>query len=241
MQPQGSGTVFLKKGIMKNLVLAAFAVVASLGAQAQKSETRSVSSFSGVKAAEGIDVYLKRGNKEELKVEASGTQLSNVITEVSGGYLKIHMAEGNYRDRTVKVFVTYLAINALTASSGANVYHEGTLKSSDLELRASSGGNIELKVESVSVEAGASSAGEIVLEGLAKSVDLDASSGGEVDAYNLTSDKAKAEASSGGDVKLSVNKELEARASSGGSIRYRGNPERSNTNASSGGSVKKSN
>ena len=241
MQPTAERTVFLKKVIMKKLAIVALALTVACGAFAQQSEIRSVSSFNGVKVAEGIDVYLKKGSKEEVKVEVTGTKLSNVITEVSGGYLKIHMAEGNYRDRKVQVYVTYLAINTLTASSGASAYHEGILKSDNLELRASSGGNIELKVESSSIEAGASSAGEIVLEGNAKTVELDASSGGEVDAYNLTSDKASAEASSGGDVKLSVTKELEARASSGGSIRYRGNPERSTTNASSGGSVKKSN
>lgn len=241
MQPLGRGFVFLKKGIMKSLAIVAFTLIIGFGVKAQQSEVRSVSTFSGVKAAEGIDVYLKSGTKEELRVEASGTKLSNVVTEVSGGYLKIHMAEGVYRDRTVKVYVTYVNVNTLAASSGASMYHEGVLKTSVLELRASSGGNIELKVESTSVKAGASSAGEVVLEGKAKSVDLDASSGGEVDAYNLIADKGQAEASSGGEVKLSVEQDLEARASSGGSIRYRGNPERSNTNASSGGSVKKSN
>jgi len=241
MQPPDMGTVFLKTGIMKRLAIVALVAGVVFGLHAQQSETRNVSSFNGVKAAEGIDVYLKKGTKEEVRVEATGTKLSNVITEVSGGYLKIHMAEGNYRDRNVKVYVTYLAINTLTASSGANAYHEGILKTDNLELRASSGGNIEVKVEANSVEAGASSAGEVVLEGKAKTVDLDASSGGEVDAYNLTSDKARTEASSGGEVKITVNQELEARASSGGSIRYRGNPERSNTNASSGGSVRKSN
>jgi hypothetical protein len=40
----------------------------------QDSEVRSVGSFSGVKAGEAIDVYLKRGDKESVKVEATGTK-----------------------------------------------------------------------------------------------------------------------------------------------------------------------
>lgn len=213
----------------------------SLISLAQESETRKLSAFSGVKVSEGIDAYLKKGTKEEVRVEVTGTELSNVITEVSGGYLKIHMEEGVFRNRTVKVYVTYVSINSIGASSGANVFHEGLLKTTDLTLKASSAGTIELKTESKTVEAGASSAGEIVVEGTTGRVTLDASSAGEIDAYNLTCDKAEAEASSGASVKLMVTKELEARASSGGSIRYRGNPERTNTNASSGGSVRKSN
>jgi Putative auto-transporter adhesin, head GIN domain len=226
---------------MKRIFLTIWISLFSLVALAQESETRKLSSFSGIKVSEGIDAYLKKGTREEVRVEASGTDLSNVITEVSGDYLKIHMEEGVYRNRTVKVYVTYVSINSLGASSGANVFHEGILKTDDLILKASSAGTIELKTEAKTVEAGASSAGEIVVEGSAGTVELDASSAGEIDAYNLTCDKAEAEASSGASVKLTVVKDLEARASSGGSIRYRGNPERSNTNASSGGSVRKSN
>lgn len=226
---------------MKTIFLTISIGLFTLVGLAQEVETRKLSSFSGIKVSEGIDAYLKKGSKEEVRVEASGTALSNVITEVSGNYLKIHMEEGVYRNRTVKVYVTYVSINDIGASSGANVFHEGLLKTDDLTLKASSAGTIELKAEAKTVEAGASSAGEIVIEGSAGSVELDASSAGEIDAYNLTCNKAEAEASSGASVKLSVVKDLDARASSGGSIRYRGNPERSNTNASSGGSVRKSN
>jgi hypothetical protein len=49
------------------------------------------------------------------------------------------------------------------------------------------------------------------------------------------------ETSSAGSVKVNVADALVANASSGGSIRYRGNPSKSITNSSSGGSVKKSN
>jgi hypothetical protein len=41
-------------------------------------------------------------------------------------------------------------------------------------------------------------------------------------------------------MKVSVQSSFVANASSGGSIRYRGNPGKSITNSSSGGSVKKS-
>lgn len=226
---------------MKKLFLPVFMFGFILVSLAQETELRKLSTFRGIKAAEGIDVYLKKGIKEEVRIEATGIKLSNVITEVSGEYLKIHLAEGNYRNRVVKVYVSYVSIDFLAASSGANIYHEGILKSTTLDLRASSGGAVELKIDVGKAEAHASSAGEVVLDGIAKSISLDASSGGEIDAYNLASSTASAEASSGGDVKLSVSQSLFARASSGGSIRYRGNPEQSNTNSSSGGSVKKSN
>ena len=208
---------------------------------AQQSENRSVGSFKGVKAAEGIDVYLKKGDKEALKVEVTGIKLSDVITEVSGDYLKIHMQEGRYRDRTVKVYVTYVEVSRLSASSASNIFAEGTIKAKSMVLNASSAGTIDVQIEADEVEASASSAAEIELKGKARSVELGASSAGEIDAYELMTEIARAEASSAGDIKLYVTKEINARASSGGGIRYKGNPERSDTNSSSGGSVKKSN
>jgi len=208
---------------------------------AQETQVRNLSHFTGVKVAEGIDVYLTKGDKESAKVEVYGVSIQNVITEVSGSYLKVHMRDGNYKGRVeVKVYVTYTQIEKLSASSAGNIYSQGVIKTSSLEVGASSAGNIEIEIEAGNVEISASSAGEIEVKGTAKSVMADASSAGEVDAYDLETESATAEASSGGSVKVNVKDALTANASSGGSVRYRGNPSKSITNSSSGGSVKKS-
>jgi hypothetical protein len=209
---------------------------------AQQSETRSVGSFKGVKVGEAIDVYLKKGEKESVKVEATGVSLSDVITEITGGYLRVHMRDGNYRNqRSVKVYVTYVNIDRISSSSAANVFSEGTIKASSMEINASSAASVEISLDAETVSIDVSSAGDATLEGTAKSLRVEASSAGSVDAYNLNCDEVDASVSSAGSAKVSVSKALDAHASSGGSIRYRGNPTKTNTNASSGGSVKKSN
>jgi hypothetical protein len=209
---------------------------------AQESEVRSIGSFNAVKAAEAIDVYLKKGDKESVRVETTGARLSDVLTEVSGGYLKIHMRDGNYRgNRNVKVYVTYVNINKVSASSASNVFSEGTIRASSLNVSVSSAASVELTIEAESSMVEASSAGDVVLEGKVKSLEVDASSAGEIDAYALESEIVDAGASSAGSIKINVTKQLDAHASSGGSIRYRGAPARTNTDSSSGGSVKKSN
>lgn len=242
-QPFTSQPVFNAKftvtNMKKALSLIAF-LSFTLCSYSQQTETRNVGSFRGVKAGEGIDVYLKKGAQESVRVEVSGTGISNVITEISGDYLKIHMAEGRYNNsRTVKVYVTYVEVDRLSASSAANIYADGPISSKSLSLSSSSAGTIELSVDAESVSVSASSAGDIELKGKAKRVSIDASSAGEVDAYDLDAEEANASASSGADVKLSVTQKLDARASSGGSIRYRGSPAKTNTNSSSGGSVRK--
>jgi hypothetical protein len=208
---------------------------------AQETQDRKVGSFSGVKVSEGIDVHLKQGDKESVRVVVTGTKIENVITEVAGSYLKVHMASGNFRGRVdVKVYVTYVKISKLAASSAGNIYADEPLRTDNLEIQCSSAGNVEIAVDAGRVELSASSAGQIELKGKARSLTAEASSAGQIDTYDLEVDAVRADASSGGSVKVSVRSELNANASSGGSVRYRGNPGKSITNSSSGGSVKKS-
>lgn len=226
---------------MKSLLTSVLVLIVASLSFAQQAQNRSVSSFTGVKVAEGIDVYLKKGDKESVRVEVYGTSLDNVITEVSGSYLKVHMREENRGNVNVKVYVTYVKIDKLSASSAGSIFSEGTIEANSLEVSSSSAANVEISINAGDVEVSSSSAGEIEVKGKAKSLTAEASSAGEIDAYDLETQKVEAEASSAGSIKVNATVELNAHASSGGSIRYRGNPDRSNTNSSSGGSVKKSN
>lgn len=210
-------------------------------AAAQQTEERDLEAFTGVKAAEGVDVFLTKGDKERAKVEVTGTDPSNVITEISGSYLKVHMKDGRYRSVDAKVYVTYVDLDKLSASSAGSIFSEGTIKTRLMDISASSAGSVEISIEANSIEVSSSSAGDVELKGKATRINIDASSAGEIDAYDLEAEEVDARASSAGSVKIHAKESLQAHASSGGSIRYRGNPDRSNTNSSSGGSVKKSN
>ena len=226
---------------MRLIVFVGIFLITAAQVTAQSVETRSVGSFSGVKAAEAIDVYLKKGDKESVRVEVTGTRLSDVITEISGSYLKIHMENGSYRKTIVKVYVTYVKLDKIYASSASNVFSEGPIKASAMDISVSSAATVEVSLDAGDVSADVSSAGDIVLEGKCRSLEVESSSAGDIDAYRLESENVRARASSAGSIKLTATKELDARASSGGDVRYRGNPLKTNTDSSSGGSVKKSN
>jgi len=227
---------------MKTVVALVVLVYALSPVLAQQVETRKVGSFSGVRSSEGVDVYLKHGDTEEVRVEVTGTDPGNVITEISGSYLKVHMRDGGrFRSVDATVYVTYTTLDKLSASSAGNIFSDGVIRGRTLDLNASSAGSIEVELDVTTVNVSCSSAGDVELKGRAHKLTADASSAGEIDADELDADEVVAEASSGASIKVSVRKSLEARASSAGSIRYRGNPDRSHTNSSSGGSVKKSN
>lgn len=224
---------------MKNYLIVLF-VVAATSLWAQNTQTRNVTPFTGIKVGEGIDVYLKKGDKESVRVEVTGTDAANVLTEVSGSYLKIHMKDGNYRKVEAKVYVTYVKVDKLSASSAGSIFSEGVIKADNMEIDVSSAGSVEVQVDVKTLTVDASSAAEVELKGKTIELEAEASSAAQIDAYDLEASKVEADVSSGASMKINVLQDLQAHASSGGSIRYRGNPGKSITDASSGGSVRKS-
>lgn len=220
------------------LIIAGFLAVT---VWAQNSETRTPGSFRGIKVSEGIDVYLQKGSKESVRITATGVAVENVVTEISDKYLRIHMREGRYRGQMdVKVYVTYVQIERLSASSAGTISTEGILKAEKLDISASSAGNMELELDVNELSISVSSAAEIELKGKCKTLNADASSAGEIDAYDFNAQSVVAQASSAGSIHVHAVNSLVANASSGGDVRYKGNPEKFMANSSSGGSVKRS-
>ncbi len=243
---------------MKRITLLSTFIFAAMMGFAQNEETRSLSSFNYISAHEGIDVYFKSGSKEEARISARNIDLRDVLTEVEGGKLKIHLDGNKHNNVDVTVWVTYKKLNGVSASSAADIRGENRVitdgdfrvsassagdvevdvKANNLDISASSAGDIEIKVEVKDIDGGVSSAGGIEIEGTARSVDITASSSGDFEGFDLVCEEADVNASSGGSIEITVKEQLDARASSGGSIKCKGNP-RMDVSTSSGGSVKK--
>jgi hypothetical protein len=227
---------------MKVSYIAVFLLLISLSVRAQQGEVRQLGTFQGIKVSEGVDVYLKKGDKESARIEVSGMEASNVLTEVTGATLRVHLRDQHYVGRkTARVYVTYVRIEKITANSAANVFSETPVKTDNLSIAISSAASVEIAVEAESVTVEASSAGNGVLEGKTNLLEITVSSAGDIDAYRLEGEKVYVRANSAGTAKVNAVKELEAHANSAGMIRYHGNPTRTNTDSNSGGSVKKTN
>lgn len=224
------------------LIYILFFSLLSVVATAQMTETRNIGSFQGIGAAEGLDVFLKKGDQPGVRVETDGnTNPSDIVTEVSGTYLKIHVRDAHrVKNVRAKVYVTYVSLQKISVSSAANVYSEGTIRTNSLSLGCSSAGSVELEVETGEMDINVSSAGDVALKGKAREINIDVSSAGQLDAYDLEGEVVNVSASSGGSAKVNVTKEFNAQASSGADIRFKGNPAKSKTDSSSGGSVRKS-
>lgn len=207
-----------------------------------KTEFRKTESFTGIKVSTGIDLYVRMGDTEEVKVVADDDIIDNLITEVINGELRIYMKKTNWFNwsgmtKTRKVYVTVKELKKIDASSGSDVRSENTITGESLVIEASSGSDVILDLVCKNISVNTSSGSDAKLTGKAKTLKAEASSGSDINARELSTSVCYANASSGSDITVNVSDELVARASSGSDIRYYGNPGIKDTDESSGGDV----
>lgn len=202
------------------------------------SKARKTGSFTGIKVSSGIDVYLKQGNNISVEVEADENLHEYILTEVKGDVLHVYVDRVNIRQAERKrVYVTMDEIESIATSSAGDVTGETPIKAENLELSASSAGNITLDVTADEIEVDISSSGDITLSGEARLLDASLSSAGDLNAFKLNVREAEVSASSAGDADVSVSEKLTARSSSAGDINYMGNPKYVDAHSSSAGSI----
>lgn len=231
----------MKKSIFLVLVL----LTATLVSWAYgDTETRSIKSFSEISVSAGIEATLEKGSANKIEIDAEGIDLDKVITKVDGDKLIVKIESSWWKmgwnsKRKVKVNITYTEeLEEISSSSGASVYSNDVINSDRLRVQASSGARLELELDNNDLSADVSSGANMELSGSTKKLDVDVSSGSSFNSYDLVSDEAKLDASSGASIKVTVNKSIIASASSGASIKYNGSPDVTDIDKSSGGSVR---
>lgn len=201
-------------------------------------ETRTVKDdFTKIKVSTGLDLYLTQGSSEEIIVEADENLQDIIITEVNKGILSIYADQNIWRAKSRKIYVTVKSLEALTATSGSDVYAEETLNVNDIKISATSGADIRISLNADTVETSSTSGSDIAISGVANNHISKATSGASIDAYQLESKNVTVKVSSGADINIYASESINAKASSGGDIDFKGSPKQINKKSSSGGSV----
>lgn len=207
-------------------------------------EARTISSFHAIEVSNGIDLIIKQGSAEAVAVSASTPEIrSRIKTIVENGKLKIYFDNKGMKDWTnkkeLKAYVSFKNLDGLTANSGADAATDGNINVNTLSIDLSSGADFDGDVTAEHLSVEQSSGSDMTIKGKVSDLKISTSSGSDFSGYGLISETCKANASSGSDIEITVNKELQAEASSGGDISYKGSGSVTNINNSSGGKIKK--
>lgn len=202
-------------------------------------EKRTTDPFNAVSVSGDFGVEIKKGDKEEVIIEADDNLIKNIETRVVNGKLRIRSVDNNLRNPHFKVYITAPSIDNISASASATIEVKGILVSGKaVELKASSAGEIIAEINAPEVIAETSSGAELTLSGRTKNFRATTSSGSTIKAMDLLTESSVVNSSSGATARVHASVSLDASASSGANIAYRGGANVKKT-TSSGAEVEK--
>ena len=227
---------------MKMPLLISIFLLSGFVLSAQQSETREIDEFEDIRVSGAIDLHLVKGSRPMVKVVTEGFSTRKIMTEVSGRTLRIARSGNQFgRDMDVDVYVTFSELTRIDCHGASNISSKDVVRADEVEINVSTAGYVEIPVRAERVFVQVKTAGQVILSGDAGKLDFFADTSGSLDAYQLSADEVNATVQTAASARVSVRDEIKANVSTAGSLRYRGDPRRSNTNATTGGSVKQMN
>jgi hypothetical protein len=208
-----------------------------------KKETRSVGSFTAIGSSGSWDVMVAYGEPGSIQVEGDENLLPYIETYIKDGKLQIQARKSaNLRSKNkITVYVTVTKLTAVTLSGSGDIIGDGNFSyDGTIDCKVSGSGNIRLGLKKAGqADISVSGSGKVILKGAAKTVNVKISGSGGVDCAELNSDDANVNISGSGDVKLFVNRSIDAGISGSGTVRYRGAATDIRKHISGSGTVRK--
>ena len=207
------------------LVAATFPVSAQQIIHDKDAEPRQVGDFHSIDASSAIELRLSQGNENAVAVSASTPEgRDGIKTEVRNGVLKIWYEQKKWfrNSGRARVYIAAKTLKRIEASGACDIIVSGELNVDELSLQLSGASDFKGTVKSGSLAIGISGASDINIKGEVKNLKIDASGASHFKGYDLKADHCLIEASGASDIKITVNKVLNARASGASTIHYQG-------------------
>jgi hypothetical protein len=191
-------------------------------------QIRKVASFNSIEVSGAINLFLSQGAEEAVAVSAGDEELINRIrTSVRDNVLHIDFdGKGlnwrNWSNNKIKAYVTFNSLKKIEAAGACNIKTVDQLKSNDLKIELSGASDLtgDIAVDNLSVVL--SGASNCTLKGIAEKAAINCNGASSAKAYDLKVNYAKIDASGASSIRVTVNKEMNARASGASSISYKG-------------------
>jgi hypothetical protein len=189
-------------------------------------ETRSISSFSGVASYGFFDVYVTVGSPASVKIEAESNLQPYIETYVEDGTLKLRTKKSVWfrSHKTIKVYVTAPAYKKIYSIGSGDVVGQTPISdSSELDLKVQGNGKLRLDVDAPEITAELTGNGGIQLKGHSKYFDCTLTGNGNLKAFDLMAEETKVKILGNGDAEVYASVKLDVSVGGNGNVRYKGN------------------
>lgn len=204
-------------------------------------EIRNISSFSAIKASDGIDIYLSQSDDYALAVSASDKKyIAYIKTQIKNGVLVISYEGSAFRynnNRRLRAYISFKNIESLEASGASNFIINGTLSVNTLKIKLSGASEIKgaISIENLQLDLGGASL--VKVNGTVQNLKIDAGGASDVKNYDLVAENCVAHLGGASDVKITVNKSLTAKAGGASTLYYKGNPDKKDVTSEGASSI----
>jgi hypothetical protein len=208
-------------------------------------EVRTASGFSAIEVSGAIDLYISQGSEEAVAISATTEEVRQRIrTEVKGNTLQIYFdSKGinwkSWGNHKMKAYVTFKNLSRIEASGACNVKATESIKQPELKIELSGASDFTGNIIVDKLRVDASGASNAKLSGTATEADIIASGACSLKAYDLVTTMCKTDATGASNIRITVDKELNAQASGGSTVYFKGNGLIRDISASGGASVKR--
>jgi hypothetical protein len=188
-----------------------------------------VRNFQGLAVQGPIQVFVKFGNIESLRLEGDEEVLASLVTEVRGNVLVIRPKPSvtswakKYENKKIVAYVTVKTLNSLTMSGNGTIEVSGTINAAELTTTLSGSGRVNASVDVDKLTTVLSGSGHLDVKGKAERADITMSGASRFAGKNLKVDVLNTRMSGAGHVEIHADETIDALISGSAQVNYTGN------------------
>lgn len=202
-------------------------------------ELRNLQSFTGIDLRNTANVYITRGDVQEIKIEAEDNIVPLIFTEIKNDELVIRCQEDIHTTRAVNIFITVKNLCLMELSGSGSMVTRSFFSCDHMNVRLSGSGDIKASINTKSLKATLAGSGNMELNGSAVESDVRISGSGDVNAQQMRSFTSAVSISGSGSGKVDVANDLTVNITGSGNVLYLSEPGHIQSRITGSGAIQK--
>lgn len=225
--------------VLKKLMAGVFILIIPMLAHGQEIKDEKVADFDQIRIFGKLSVLMVPGTESKVHIESKDVSLDQIKTEVKEDELRIKMTDKLLKKKRPDVFikVTFNNLKGITTLGDAEVEFDKPIIQDAFRIKATSGSNIILSLNTEELELRAYQGGKVTVDGKTDTLEAYVNTGGILTGTDLICQKVEIKLNTGGKGELTVEKELVANVNTGSDFSYFGTPEKKDITTVLGGNV----
>ncbi len=179
-------------------------------------KTFTLENFHSIGLGVSADVYIQKGNSNEVRIKGQANIIDNIKKEVNDGSWSVEFDRKANNYRSLEIYVSMTTIRSLAIGGSGNITTRDAFNGlGKVEMAIGGSGNIEMA-------------------GSASELNVSIAGSGNVRGEKLRAENCEVSIAGSGDCMIEVGEQLDVSIAGSGDVKYRGNPKVRTSIAGSG-------